>query len=455
MTTPTEEKPTSQSGIKGYFEFERLQTNFQKEITAGFTTFMTMAYILAANPGILSNAIFLEESGDLFNELAIATAGSAAIATLVMGIYARFPFALAPGMGLNTYFAFSVVLGEGIPWQTALGAVFIEGIIFIILTITNIRTLVVNAIPKCIKAGTMAGIGGFIAYIALQSAGIITSSDSTLTTLGNLAAPQTGIAIIGIFLTAAFLEWLQGGLLLGILATAVLAWVGGVAPWPDGIVAMPSLPSNLFGQAWVGLTNIPSGAIAELLAVLFVFLFVDFFDTVGTVTGLGMRTGYVKENGEFPGVNRALLADAVGTTAGAFLGTSTVTSYIESASGVAEGGRSGFTAVVTAILFLLSIFFIPLLSGIPALATAPALILVGVLMVGSVRDIQWDDMAEAIPAFLTIIMMPLTYSIADGLAAGFITYPFIKLFQGKAGEVQPAIWIIAIAFLVKFIIEAN
>ena len=452
MSQPTQEKPVS--GIPAYFEFERLKTDFKTEIVAGLTTFMTMAYILAANPGILSNAIFLEESGDLFGELAIATAVSAAIACFIMGFYARFPFALAPGMGLNAYFAFSVVLGEGIPWQTALAAILIEGIIFIVLTVTNVRTLVVNAIPQCIKAATTAGIGAFIAYIALQSAGLITNSEATLTTFGNLATPEAGIAIIGIFMTAALVEWLQGGLLWGILGTALIAWVAGVAPWPSGIIGFPSIPSHLFGQAFVGLTQISPETIGELLTVLFVFLFVDFFDTVGTVTGLGMRTGYIDEDGNFPGVNRALLADAVGTFAGAILGTSTVTSYIESASGVAEGGRSGFTAVVTGSLFLLSILFIPLFSAIPALATAPALIIVGVLMVGSVRDIQWDDIAEAIPAFLTIILMPLTYSIADGLAAGLISYPLIKLFQGKTEDTPLVIWIIAAAFIIKFVLEA-
>ena len=442
------------SGIERYFQFQPLQTNFKTEMIAGFTTFMTMSYILAANPAILSNAIFLEESGDLFNELAIATAISAAIATFMMGIYARFPFALAPGMGLNAYFAFSVVLGEGIPWQMALAAVFIEGILFIILTVTNIRALVVAAIPQCLKAATTAGIGGFIAYIALQSSGLIANSDTTLTTLGNLASPKTGIAIIGLFLTAAFIaRRIKGGLLWGILGTAILAWIGGIAPAPTAIVGVPSLPTHLFGQAWVGLTQISLSTLGEWLTVLFVFLFVDFFDTVGTVTGLGMRTGYIQDNGEFPGVNRALMADAVGTVTGAMFGTSTVTSYIESASGVAEGGRSGFTAVVTGILFVLSIFFIPLLAAIPAVATAPALIIVGVLMVGTIHDIEWDDPAEAIPAFLTIIMMPLTYSIADGLAAGLIAFPLIKLFQGKTKDIPLAIWVIAAAFLLKFILE--
>jgi AGZA family xanthine/uracil permease-like MFS transporter len=310
-------------------------------------------------------------------------------------------------MGLNAYFAFSVVLGEGIPWQTALAAVLVEGIIFIILTVTNVRTLVIAAIPQCIKSATTAGIGAFIAYIALQSGGIITNSDATLTTIGNFAAPQTGLAIIGLFLTAALIaRRIKGALLWGIIGTALLTWIAGIAPWPEAWIGFPEIPSHLLGQAWVGLTQISPDAIGELLTVLFVFLFVDFFDTVGTVTGLGVRTGYIQENGEFPGVNRALMADAVGTVAGALFGTSTVTSYIESASGVAEGGRSGFTAVVTGTLFLLSIFFIPLLSGIPAVATAPALIIVGVLMVGTVRQIEWDDPAEAIPSFLTIILSP-------------------------------------------------
>ncbi|QDZ41367.1 NCS2 family permease [Euhalothece natronophila Z-M001] len=453
MTKPTEEQEST-NPIKTYFQFDQLQTNFKRETVAGFTTFITMAYILIANPDILSNAIFLEEAGDLFDELAIATAISAAIATFVMGIYARFPFALAPGMGLNAYFAFSVVLTSGIPWQTALGAVFLEGILFIFLTVTNLRTQVVNAIPQCLKAATTAGIGGFIAYIAFQSAGLITESETTLTTLGNLGSPQTGITIVGLFLSVALVQWLQGGLLLGILATALIAWIGGVAPWPTAIVGVPSVPSHLFGQAWIGLTDISPEAIGELITVLFVLLFVDFFDTIGTITGLGMRAGYIDQNGNFPKVNRALFADAVGTTFGAIFGTSTVTSYIESASGVAEGGRTGFTAVVTATLFLLSVFFIPFLSGIPSLATAPALIIVGVLMARSVTIIEWDDFSEAIPAFLTIAVMPLSYSIADGLAAGFISYPIIKTFQGKLREISPIVWGIAIAFFVKFILEA-
>ncbi len=442
-----------------FFKFAELNTNTRTEAIAGITTFFTMAYILVVNPVILSNAIFLETNGDLFGEIAIATALSAAIATLVMGLYGNFPFALAPGMGLNAYFAFSVVIGLGIDWRVALGAIFIEGIIFIILTLTNVRTQIVNVIPECIKHATAAGIGLFIAYIALSGnpetggAGLIVPYEATITTLGNLGNPKTLMAIAGILITAAFVaRRIKGALLWGILATAILGWILGIAQPPTGLVALPPLPVDLFGQAFIGLGQMGSVNIGQLLTVIFVFLFVDLFDTVGTLTGLGMKAGYITEQGEFPNVDRAFMADAIGTTAGAVLGTSTVTSYIESAAGVAEGGRSGFTAVTTAGLFLLSIFFIPLLAAIPGFATAPALVIVGVLMAGSLGRIRWDDPAESIPSFLTVLIMPLSYSIAEGLAVGLITYPIIKAFQGKFHETKVAMWILAVLFVVKFAI---
>lgn len=450
-----------ESGLAKFFHFAELQTNTRTEILAGVTTFITMAYILAVNPSILSNAIFLQESGDLFGELVIATAISAAIATLVMGLYANFPFALAPGMGVNAYFAFSVVLGLGIDWRVALAAVFLEGLIFIGLTFGNLRAKIVNVIPECIKHATAAGIGLFIAYIALSGsldtggAGIIVADDATLTTLGNVAQPQTLIALFGILITAAFVaRRIVGALLWGILATALLGWITGIAPWPQGIIGLPQLPVDLFGQAFVGLGGMLQTNFFEMFAIVFVFLFVDLFDTVGTLTGLGIRAGYINQRGEFPGVDRAFMADAIGTTAGAVLGTSTVTTYIESASGISEGGRSGLTAVVASGLFAVSIFFIPLLSGIPGFATAPALIIVGVLMAGSLGHIRWDDPAESIPAFLTVLIMPLSFSIADGLAAGLIAYPLIKSFQGKFHEVKLGMWILAAIFVIRFLLPA-
>ncbi|MBF2080192.1 MAG: NCS2 family permease, partial [Synechococcales cyanobacterium T60_A2020_003] len=286
-----------------------------------------------------------------------------------------------------------------------------------------------------------------------SGAGLIVASEATTTTLGNLAQPPTLMAIFGLLVTSAFIaRRIVGALLWGILATAILGWILQIAPLPEGIVAIPQMPVDLVGQAFVGLGQIAQINPLELFSIVFVLLFVDLFDTVGTLTGLGAKAGYIRENGEFPRVGRAFMADAVGTTVGAILGTSTVTSYIESASGVSEGGRSGFTAVVTAALFVVSIFFIPLLAGIPVFATAPALIIVGALMIGAATFVRWGDPAEAIPAFLTMIIMPLSYSIADGLAAGFILYPLIKTFQGKTSEVSIAVWVLAALFVLKFAI---
>jgi AGZA family xanthine/uracil permease-like MFS transporter len=453
------DRSESQGAIAQFFQFAQHGTNTRTEVLAGITTFMTMAYILVVNPGILSDGIFLQESGDLFQELAIATAISAAIATLIMGLFANYPFALAPGMGLNAFFTYSVVLGLGIDWRVALAAVFIEGIIFIALTAFNVRSLIVKAIPACLKHATAAGIGLFIAYIALSGdtsvggAGIIVASEATKTELGDLSQPPTLMAVIGILITSAFVaRRVKGALLWGILATALLGWILGVAPWPPGIIGLPQWPVDLFGQAFVGLGQLGQVNLFDFLAVIFVFIFVDLFDTIGTLSGVGIQAGYINEEGELPRANSALMADAVGTTAGAVMGPSTVTTYIESASGVSEGGRTGFTAVVAAGLFVLSIFFIPLLSGIPAFATAPALLIVGVLMAGNLRGIRWDDPAESIPAFLIVITMPLTYSIAEGLAIGFITYPLIKAFQGKVQETSPAVWILAAIFVLRFVL---
>ncbi len=462
MTNASAEPPlTGSNAIARYFGFAALGTTLRLEVVAGVTTFITMAYILVVNPDILSNAIFITESGDLFGELVVATAISAAIATLIMGLVAKYPIALAPGMGLNAFFAFSVVLGLGIAWPVALAAVFLEGLVFIGLTLTNLRAAIIKAIPEGLKRATAAGIGLFIAYIALTGdpdvggAGIIVASPATKTTLGNLARPETVMALLGILATAAFLaRRLTGALLWGILSTAVLGWILGITPWPQGIVGIPAWPGNLVGQAFVGLGQIGAVGVANFLAVVFVFLFVDLFDTIGTLSGIGIQAGYIQEDGELPRANQALMADAIGTTAGALLGTSTVTSYIESASGITEGGRSGFTSVVAAGCFLLSIFFIPLLSAIPGYATAPALVMVGVLMMGNVRDIEWADPAEAIPCFLTILLMPLTFSIAEGLAVGFIAYPLLKLFQGKTYQISWITWALAVVFLLRFVLLA-
>ncbi len=462
MTQPTEQLPQAppsprpENKIAEFFNFADLRTNFRTETLAGFTTFVTMAYILIVNPAILSNAIFLTESGDLFGELVVATGLSAALATLIMALYAKLPFVLAPGMGINAYFAFTVVLGLGIDWRVALAAVFIEGIIFIVMTVTNVRSKIVEAIPDAVKHATTAGIGLFIAYIALKSAGIIVPSEATFTTLGNLRSPQTAMALLGLVITAAlWARRVTGALLWGILGTASLSWILGVAPWPTGLMAIPSAPTDLFGQAFVGLGELFRINFWQMISIIFVFLFVDLFDTIGTLTGLGSKAGYIDADGKFPGVEKAFMADAVGTTAGAVLGTSTVTSYIESASGIAEGGRSGFTALVAAALFAASVLFIPLLQGIPAFATAPALIIVGVLMMSGAKMIDWDEPADAIAGFLTIIMMPLAFSIAEGLAMGLIAYPLIKAFQGKTSQTSIGMWILAAIFLLRYIFIAG
>ena len=456
--------PSSQpeSAIARYFHFQELGTDVRTELLAGITTFFTMAYILVVNPGILSSVIFLQESGDLFGELVIATALSAAIATTVMGLFANYPFALAPGMGLNAFFAFSVVIGLGIDWRLALAIIFIEGIIFILLTLSNLRAAIIKAIPACLKRATAVGIGFFIAYIGLSGdptvggAGIIVANEATKTSLGNLGQPPTLMALFGIVITAALVaRRVKGGLLWGILATALLGWILGVSPWPTGIVQWPAFPSDLFGQAFVGLGRLNAVNMLDLLAVLFVFLFVDLFDTIGTLSGVGIQAGMINDEGELPRANQALMADAIGTTVGAVLGTSTVTTYIESASGVSEGGRSGFAAIVAAALFILAIFFVPLFAAIPGFATTATLVIVGVLMAGNVKGINWSDPAESIPCFLTILVMPLSFSIAEGLAVGFISYPIIKAFQGKAHEASMAVWILAAVFLLRFILLAT
>lgn len=447
----------SDSILARFFRFRDYRTHLKAELLGGATTFMTMAYILAVNPDILSNGIFLSEPGDLFAEIAIATALSAAVATLLMGLVARYPFALAPGMGLNAFFAFSVVLGMGIDWRIALAAVFIEGLVFIAITWANLRRWIILAIPPSLQAATASGIGLFLAYTALSrptavgGAGIIVSDPNTLTRLGDLGDPATGLAIAGLLVTAILVvRRITGALLWGILATAALAWLLGVAEAPSQLFAWPQLPRDLWGQAFVGLARLDEVPLADFLAVLFSLLFVDLFDTVGTLAGVSVQAGYLDDRGELPRANAAFMADAVGTTVGSLLGTSTVTTYIESASGVAAGGRTGLSAVVTAGLFGLSVFFIPVLGAIPAFATAPALVVVGSLMAGNARSIAWDDATEAIPAFLTILIMPLSFSIADGLAAGLMSYPLLKGFGGKIRETSPVQWAIAVAFALKF-----
>ena len=447
-----------QAKIANYFEFEFYKTNFRTEILAGLTTFMTMAYILIVNPLILSDAIFLEQPKDLFPELVIATGVSAAIGTLIMSLYAKYPFATMPGMGLNAYFAYSVVIGLGFSWRLALAAVLVEGLIFIAMTVTDIRRHLIVAIPSSIKIATTAGIGLFIAYIGLAGdpkvggAGLIVANPATKTAFGSFRQWPTIMAFLGILIASAFIvRRIKGALLWGIMATALLGWIVGAASWPKGFIQIPPLPVHLFGEAIRGVAGINSANWVDFVSVLLVFLFVDIFDTIGTLSGLASQAGYLDEEGQIPRANEVLLADAIATTAGAIMGSSTVTTSVESASGIAEGGRTGFSAFIVAILFIFAMFFIPIFEAIPSFATTPALVITGVLMVSSVTGIRWGDMGEAIPAFLTIFLIPLSYSIAAGLSIGMITYPIIKSMQGKSHEVPVVTWVLAGVFVARIV----
>ena len=423
-----------------FFGLRDAGSDVRTELEAGFTTFLTMAYILVVNPQILAEAGVPIE-GALF-----ATAVAAGIGSILMGLLANYPFALAPGMGLNAYFTYSVVLGMGVPWQTALGAVFISGVVFIILTIGRIRELVIRGIPMTIKLATGAGIGLFIAFIGLRNAGMVAASPATLVTLGDVTSVAGLLAFGGLVVTAALLArgW-KTAIIVGIIATAAGAYLLGVAEPPSRLVAIPDPSGTLLAMDVQGAISL------GLLQVVFVFLFVDMFDSVGTLVGLGRQAGFLTATGDLPRAQRALMADAVATTAGAMMGTSTVTAYVESATGVAEGGRTGLTAVTVGFLFLLAVFFSPLAAAVPAVATAPALIIVGSLMLRAAVSIDWQDATEAVPAFLTLVGMPLTFSIANGLALGFISYPLVKVLAGRGGEVGLLTYSLAALFIFRFV----
>ena len=427
--------------MEKFFKLKEHNTSVKTEVVAGITTFLTMAYILIVNPQILSNTGM--DMGGVFT----ATALSAAIATLVMAFAANLPFALAPGMGLNAFFAFTVVLTMGYSWQFALTAVFLEGIIFIVLTLLNVREAIINSIPKNVKRAISVGIGLFIAFIGLQNAGLIVNDEATLVVLGDVTSPVTLLAIIGLVLTGVLLAFkVKGSLLIGIVATTIIGLPLGITSLPSGSWAPPSLAPVLFQFDFSQVLTI------DMLVVLFTFLFVDMFDTVGTLIGVSTKAGIINKDGSIPNAKAALFADAIGTTVGACMGTSTVTTYVESAAGVAEGGRTGMTAFTTAILFLLALFVSPLFLMIPGAATAPALVLVGLFMMSPIIHIDFEDYTEAIPAFLTIIMMPLAYSIADGIMFGMLGYVALKLLSGKSKDVNFVTIIIAIVFLIKFIV---
>jgi len=429
--------------LNNFFKLEENKTNVRTEILAGVTTFMTMAYILAVNPDVLS------ATGMDKHALFTATALSAFLATMVMALVARLPFALAPGMGLNAFFAFTVVLGMGHSWQFALTAVFLEGIIFILLTAFNIRELIVNAIPLPLKHAVSAGIGLFIAFIGLQNAGIVVKNDAVLVGLGDMGSAAVLIAVGGIVLTAVLLaRSVKGALLIGIFVATLAGLPFGVTHMPEGhLVDLPPSLSPIFMK--FEFHNIFT---LDMVIVLFTFLFVDMFDTVGTLVGVSSKAGMLDKDGKVPRVKQALFADSIGTFFGAIFGTSTVTTYVESASGVAEGGKTGLTALSTAALFLIALFFAPLFTMVPAAATAPALILVGFFMMSPILKIDFENYTESIPAFITIIVMPLTYSIAEGIVFGMLSYVLLKLLTGKVKDISWVMIILAILFVLKFFI---
>ncbi len=422
------------------FKLQEHKTTVKIEVLAGLTTFLTMAYILIVNPLILS------DTGMDFGALFTATALASAIATLVMAFTTNLPFALAPGMGLNAFFAYTVVIGMGYPCQFALTAVFLEGIIFILLTLFNIREAIVNSIPSDVKKAISVGIGLFIAFIGFQNAGVIVGGP-TLVELGDLTSGAPLLAMIGLIITGILLAFkVRGALLIGIILTTIIGVPFGITSWAGGSWAPPSLAPIFFQFDFSQVFTF------DMVIVLFTLLFVDMFDTVGTLIGVSTKAGILNEKGEIPHCKMALMSDAIGTTVGAMLGTSTVTTYVESSAGVAEGGRTGLTSFTTAVLFLIALFLSPLFLTIPGAATAPALILVGLFMMTPVVDINYNDYTEAIPAFLTLIIMPLAYSIADGIMIGMLSWIFLKLLTLRSKEINLMTIIVGILFLLKLII---
>jgi AGZA family xanthine/uracil permease-like MFS transporter len=425
--------------IDRYFKLTENQTTVRQEMLGGLTTFVTMAYIVAVNPAILSKA------GVPIEGAVFATCVSAAVGTLVMGLYANYPIALAPGMSLNAYFTYTVCLTMHIPWQTALAVVFLSGVLFLVLTVTGVREQIVNGIPDCLKHSTAAGIGMFIAFIGLLNAKLVVANEKTLVGLGSFSDKEVQTACFGLALTLVLMaRRLHGAILIGILGTAVLGFLRHMSQWPTAIFSMPHPESTFLKLDFRGATHL------GLLEILFAFLFVDLFDNVGTLVGVCEQGGFVRD-GKIPRVGRVLLADAVGTIFGSLTGTSTVTSYIESAAGVAAGARTGLSNIAVAALFLLATFCSPVAKAIPGYATAPALILVGVLMSQSIGQVQWSEFSEALPAFITMVATPLTFSIATGLSLGMISYTLIKIASGKVREISPLIWILTVLFILRYV----
>jgi AGZA family xanthine/uracil permease-like MFS transporter len=426
--------------LERYFEFEQLGANWRTEILAGMTTFVTMAYIVFVNPSIL------HEAGMPFKAVVAATCFCAAFGSILMGAFARYPIALAPGMGLNAYFTYTVVKGMGVPWETALGAVFLSGVAFLVLTLLGIRQLIFEAIPQELYAAVAAGIGLFIAIIGLRNSGIVVASPATLVTLGNLRDKNTLVAIAGLLIIAALLAWnVKGAMLIGILSTTLLAALCGLTHWTPETYRVADIAATM------GKLNIKAAWSLGFAEIVFVFLFVDLFDNIGTLVGVGKKAGLFDNANQIPRIRRILLSDATATIAGSLAGTSTVVSYIESAAGVVAGGRSGVTAIVTGLLFIAALFLAPLVGAVPGAATAPALIIVGSLMMSQVNEIRWSDPVVAIPAFLTLVTIPLTFSIANGLAFGFTSYAILKLLKGEFRREQWLVYVLALLFIARFV----
>ncbi|RYM00485.1 NCS2 family permease [Sporolactobacillus sp. THM7-7] len=427
--------------LSRYFQFNELGTTLGREILAGLTTFISMGYILFVNPSVLGDSGM--DKGAVFT----ATALASALGCLIMGIVAKYPIAIAPGLGVNAFFTYSVVIAMKIPWQTALAGVFIASVIFLIITVLKIRELIINVIPQSLKLAMAAGIGLFIAFIGLNEGGLVTASKATLVTLGSFKEGTTWLTIFGLVITMILMaRKIPGSIFIGMALTSIVGMIFGLIPLPTQVVSLAPSLAPTFG---VGITHIPDINTFQLGVVVLTFLLVTFFDTAGTLIGLAEQAGFIKNN-RMPRVGQALFADSTSMLAGSVFGTSPTSAYIESSTGIAVGGRSGFTAVVTGILFLLGMFFSPLLAVVTAQVTAPALIIVGVLMAGALKQIPWDKFEVAVPAFLMVIGMPLTYSISDGIALGFIAYPITMVAAGRGKQIHPIVYALFFVFIIFF-----
>jgi adenine/guanine/hypoxanthine permease len=432
--------------LERLFDLRGRGTTVRTEVLAGLTTFVTMAYIVAVNPAILGQA------GMPVAAVAVATCLASGFGSILMGLRSNYPLALAPGMGLNAFFTYTVVKGMGLPWQTALGCVFVSGVAFLALTLAGVRKLIVSALPRPLSAAVAGGIGLFIAFIGLADAGIVVPTAGTMVSLGSLTAPTAALAMLGLLVIAGLqARGVKGAILLGILVTAAIAWISGLSHFSPGTYSLHDLSAAAFKLDVRAALNFRGGLGLSLLEIVFVFLFVDMFDNIGTLMAVTRKAGLVAADGSVPRLNQILLSDSSAMLFGAVVGTSPVTSYIESAAGVAVGGRTGLTSVVVGILFLATLFFAPLVQAIPIAATAPALILIGALMMGALAEIDWSDPGEAIPAFLTVLIIPLTYSIANGLAFGITSHAILKLVRGQANPGDWLVYVLAALCIARFI----